>query len=491
MKYKVKQIVIVCIVMIFCSACFNRNEKLSKITLKYACNMNYNDETPFVKELEKKTGINLEFVNIFYDNIDEKMQLLYLTDSLPDNIENTWSQVDGGAVGAYRRGYIMRLDDLIEKYSPNLREYLAAHPQVEKNVRLDDGYYVYPFIRGDERLNVYNGLCIRTDWLQQSGLSVPETLDEWHNVLQTFKRKYNCKTPIALKAGSSDFVYAYGIINNFYINNGEVFYGYMQPEYKEYLQMMNQWYNEGLLGENYPNEVYDVAYRMFEDEACGALATTAGYGIGSILKLGINVEGAPVPVKNKGQRPFAGQYDSEMVNVGAVAISSGCKNPEAAARFLDYGYGEEGMLLYNFGVYGESYIMSDEGPRYTDKIMKSRNIGDEMSKYLRGLTSGPFVQMWEYMDQYTSQPEQKRALERWMQTDAAEHTLPELTFTQEENEILSMLSFNEYAKEMELNFILGITDFSEFDNYLAELSKRGADKALEIYRLAYKRYCSR
>ena len=500
MKYRagITAAAIAAIFCCICSACASKNKNLSEVTLTYACNVGYNSETPFVKELEKKTGINLEFINVFSSdtNINEKMRLLYLTESLPDIVESTWSRVDGGAIGAYRNGYIIRLDELMKQYSPNLCKYLDEHPQAKKNVYFadgeNDGYYLYPFIRGDSRLMVYNGLCVRSDWLEECGLTLPETLDEWHNVLQTFKTKYNCKTPLGLNAHNPVFLYAYGIINGFYINNGEVMYGYSRPEYKEYLQMMNNWYNEGLLGENYPNEAYDSDYMGgFEDGLFGAAYVSTGYNMGSILKNGISIEGTSVPVKSKGQRPFSGHYDADMVNVGAAAISTDCKNPEAAARLLDFGYGKEGMLLYNFGVEGESYVMSEEGPKYTDLITKSRNTGDEMKKYLRAFDSGPFVQMWEYMEQYAARPEQKRALERWSQTDAAAHSLPELTFTEEENKILSQLSFNSYAHEMELNFIMGITDLSQYDNYLKELSYRGADKALEIYRGAYARYCSK
>lgn len=480
------------------SSCANKNKNLSEVTLTYTCTRGYNSESPFVKELEKKTGVKLEFINVFANgvNVNEKMRLLYLTESLPDIVENTWSQVDGGAVGAYRDGYIIRLDELMKEHSPNLCKYLDEHPQAEKNVHFvdgeNDGYYVYPFIRGDNRLMVYYGLCVRSDWLEECGLSLPETLDEWHNVLQIFKTKYNCKVPVSLSVHSPAFIYAFGIINGFYVNDGEVLYGYSQPEYKEYLQMMNNWYKEGLLGENYPNEIYDKNYEdMFEEGFCGAAYVSTGYDMGNILKKGISVEGTSVPVKNKGQRPFSGHYDADMLNVGAAAISTDCKNPEAAARVLDFGYGRDGMLLYNFGVEGESYEMSGEGPKYTDLIMKSNSVGGEMSKYLRAMDSGPFVQMWEYMEQYASEPEQKRALERWSQTDAAAHNLPELTFTEEENRILSQLSFDSYAKETELDFIMGITDFSQYDSYQRELSQRGADKALEIYRNAYARYCNK
>lgn len=78
-----------------------------------------------------------------------------------------------------------------------MKAYLEANPEIDKSVKTDDGsYYVYPFIRGDKSLTAYQGLYIRQDWLSELGLSMPETIDEWTNVLIAVQRKKGCEDPV-------------------------------------------------------------------------------------------------------------------------------------------------------------------------------------------------------------------------------------------------------------------------------------------------------
>ena len=78
-----------------------------------------------------------------------------------------------------------------------------------------------------------------------------------------------------------------------------------------------------------------------------------------------------------------------------VAITTSCKDVETAARLLDYAYSEEGHMLFNFGVEGESYTMVDGYPTYTDKILNNPEgwpLAQSLAAYIRGNYNGPFVQ---------------------------------------------------------------------------------------------------
>ncbi|RAZ94804.1 ABC transporter substrate-binding protein, partial [Klebsiella oxytoca] len=45
------------------------------------------------------------------------------------------------------------------------------------------------------------------------------------------------------------FASAFGVLDGFYITpEGRVAYGCMEDGYRDYLTMMNQWYEEGLIG---------------------------------------------------------------------------------------------------------------------------------------------------------------------------------------------------------------------------------------------------
>jgi putative aldouronate transport system substrate-binding protein len=49
--------------------------------------------------------------------------------------------------------------------------------------------------------------------------------------------------------------------------------------------------------------------------------------------------------------------------------SPSCEDVEAAARWLDFAYSEQGHMLMCFGVEGVSYTYVDSVPKYVDSIM--------------------------------------------------------------------------------------------------------------------------
>ena len=467
--------------------------KASKTTFTYwrASEISLED-IPFSRELEKRNNVIIEYIYPQPGNVQEQLNILYYSDNLPDMIETDWESINFGAESAINNGYILRLDDLIEKYSPNLKEYLLNHPDDANKIRTSQGYFAYPFIRSDESLKVYYGPCIRGEWLDKLGLEMPETLDEWHNVLSRFKNEFGCEAPLAMSIYSDYLMYAFRISDGFYIEDGVVKYGFTEPAYRDYLEMMNTWYEEGLLGENFPNTVYtNNTIEMFKNNYCGIAFDTAGKGIGAALKAGMDVRGLKYPVLNKGEKPFSSNYSDTNTTIGAVSISGNCKDPAAAAKFLDFGYSEEGMLFYNFGVLGESYIMTEEGPIYTELITQSDDTNNAMNRYIRANGSGPFIQMKAYMDQYASAPQQKEALSNWGYSDAKVHCIPNLLFTEQEHIELSNLTYFNYVFETKLDFILGIKDLSEFDEYIETAYEKGVGKALEIYNNAYNEYLTK
>ena len=97
---------------------------------------------------------------------------------------------------------------------------------------------------------VVQGPIVRKDWLDELGLSMPETIDEWHNVLTQFKEKKGAAAPLAYHDNmlrNGDFIGAYGIKMDFFIENGKVVYGPYDKRYKDFLTTFAQWYKEGLI----------------------------------------------------------------------------------------------------------------------------------------------------------------------------------------------------------------------------------------------------
>ncbi len=155
-------------------------------------------DTPFAKAWMEQTGVNIEFQHPPTGQQEEQFSLLLADGNLPDMIEYHWMTYPGGPEKAINDGAIIPLNDVFEQYAPNLMAYLKANPEIDKMIKTDDGhYYEFPFIRGDEKLLQTIGLMVRQDWLQDLGLEVPTTIDEWHTVLTKFKEEKGATAPFS------------------------------------------------------------------------------------------------------------------------------------------------------------------------------------------------------------------------------------------------------------------------------------------------------
>lgn len=488
-------------------------------TLTYWAELNGNagnikptfQEVPFFQEWQRRTGVKLNFIQPPANQAKEAINVLLASGELPDMLEYEWASFPGGPEKAISDGYILRLNDVIDKYAPNLKKYLQAHPEIDKQIKTDSGsYYVFPFIQGDEALLTYQGPIIRKDWLDELGLQVPVTIDDWHTVLTAFKEKKGAAAPLSFLGVPSPlfgiengaFIGAFGIKKGFYQEQGQVKYGPIEPAYKSFLALFRQWYAEGLIDKNMASVDTKTLDANMISGRSGASIWNAGAGIGMWQPA---VEGkwpqakfvpAPYPVLHAGERPKFGQRVNAYTGNGGVAISSNSRNVEEAVRMLDYGYSEAGHLLFNFGIEGVSYEMKNGYPAYTDLIMRNPDRlapAQSLAMYTRASYFGPFVQDARYLEQYYFLPEQKEAVRIWADTDAKETMMPQISKTEQESAAFSaiMQDVSTLVDEMSLKIIFGIEPLDSFDGYVAQIKGLNIDRAIEIQQAALKRYVKR
>ncbi|NQX67200.1 extracellular solute-binding protein [Paenibacillus alba] len=467
-------------------------------------------DIPFYQDWQKKTGVAINFINPVMGQEKEQLNVTLASGDLPDMIEYNWkTNFPGGPEKAIKDGVVMKLNDVIDKYAPNLKKYLKEHPEVDKMVKTDSGnYFAFPFVRGDESLMVFQGPMLRQDYLTELGLQMPTTMDEWYSVLKAFKEKKGMEAPLTFRGlndlNNGAFIGAYGINRSFYVDNGQVKFGPAQPAYKDFLATMRKWYAEGLLDKNIATVDIKAQDANMTSGKSGASIGAAGSGMGKWVGAvkgkdpKYDLVAAPYPVLNKGDKPKFGQksfaFGSEPS--GMIAITGTSKNVELAAKFLDYGYSEEGHNFFNFGTEGVSYKMDNGYPKYTDLIMNNPeklSLAQAMGLYIRGNTSGPFVQDIRYLEQYYTMKQQKDAIVVWQNTDASKYMLPPVTATPQESTELAkiMNEVNALVDETSLKIILGASPVQEFDKYLSKLQTLNINRAIEIQKAALDRYNKR
>jgi putative aldouronate transport system substrate-binding protein len=475
-----------------------------------AATMKSYNEIAAYKELEKKTGTKVEFQHPPVGQEKDQFNLMLASGKLPDVIEYGWNAAPKGADSLIKEKRIIRLNELIEKHAPNLSKVLKDNPSFRKLITTDEGnIYAMPFLLGDEMLAVVNGPVLRKDWLDKLDLKMPTTISEWETVLTAFRDKdpngNNKKDEIPYFFSIADldynhlFVGAWGITSDFYNENGKIKYGPIEPQFKEFLATMAKWYKDGLIDKDYTTTDAKLKDAKVTNNQLGSLSTYPGSGISRYSLLvqpttpSFKLAGAPYPGLKSGDKPL-GQYTMPFTGIGA-AISASAANPEQIVKWLDYKYGQEGHLLFNFGIEGESYKLDNGYPKYTDAIMNNPDkmpITQAMAKYFIASWSGPIVQDKRYIEQYFTMPEQREAAQTWAKAEHAKQ-MPPITLTAEESSKTAsiMNDVKTYRDEMINKFIMGAEPIDNFDKFVQTIKSMGIDEAVKARQAALERYNNR
>jgi putative aldouronate transport system substrate-binding protein len=485
---------------------------------------NYNEIAVF-KELEKRTGIHIDFIHpasMDAAAIKEQFNLMVASGDLPDLIYYNWiSDFNGGPNKAIKDGVIMPLNDLVDKYSPNLKKFMSSDPKANKQMRTDDGtLYVYPEAQSPEQYAKVNpnpnpafqtfGWQIRQDWLEKLNLKSPETIEDWYEVLKAFKTKNpsgsgkDDEIPLAPKGAGDlqNWVRAWGINYGFYHDGNTVKFGPYTPEYKEALTTLAKWYKEGLIDPDFGlTDAKQFDAKVVGNRAGSWTGSTSGT-FGRFVQLmkakdpTVKLSGT-VPPYVKGTKSYNFNVDEiKVANGGGIAISAKSKHAKEAAMWLDYGYSPEGALLHTFGIEGESYKMVNGSPQLLPEITnnpKGLSIDEALSKYSRGSGGLAFVMTPEIWQQRMSLPEQQQIIGLWKAGSYDRTMPPGVTPTIEEStQMASILTtVNTYRDEQFLKIVMGQAPISEFDNYMKTLKGMRIEDAIKIQQAAYDRYMLR
>lgn len=465
------------------------------------------DDIPIIQVWQENTGVDVEFQHPPQGQQDEQFNLMVASNELPDMVETDWLGFPGGPDKAINDGVILELTDVIEDHAPNLAGLLASNPDWDKLVKTDSGsYYVFPFIRGDEILMTWNGPQMRADWLRELGMEPPTTIDEWERALIGFRDEFGADAPFSLPGiwllnSSNAIVSAFETTRGFFQEDGVVKYGPIEPGYRDFLELWARWYEEGLLDPDFASIDYPTFEAKLTSGRTGAYLQTVGGGMGRYLSLMENepetfeLIGVQYPTLEEGELAWYGHQDFPYTPAQSVAISASSDAVETAARFLDYAYGQEGHMLMNFGIEGESYEMVDGFPTYTDLITdnpEGRNLPEMLSRYTRASTGGPFVQDGRYMMQYLPREVQVDAVNAWTQADTSRRMPPVTPTPEESSQFASIMSeVSTYTNEMFLRFVTGVESLDNFDEYVERVRSLGIDEAIAIQQAALERFNAR
>jgi len=461
------------------------------------------ENNPIMKWLSEATGVKFEFQHPPIGEERNAFNILCASGDIPDIVSYDVNNYTGGMQKAVDDGIALRLNDYIPKYCPNLQAFLDENPEFAQNMKTPNGDYCYfPKLTLDPFCRSWFGWQIRADMLEEQGLEPPVTMEDWYNTLSTLKKAYNLEAGLVIMStawSQGEMATAYRTALTYDINDaGEVVFGPATQEYKAFLTEMNKWFKEGILHPDFATMDNITAKSYYNSGKAAAIVDSVG-SMSGFISAGQTHDpdfatmGCPYPVLNKGDKPYRGYLDTTMSRYCFIGGDIDESKIEAACRFLDFGYSEEGKILYNFGKEGESFNYVDGKPVYTDLIMNNPDgLNKNSAIRLYTMAAGaPSEQLRAYMEQNNNLDCQIEAINNWMNTDQDKHQYP--TFakgTAEEEERLSILNtdINTYVEEMRVKFIMGTESLDNFDKYVENLKNMGLDEALQLKRDIYERY---
>lgn len=348
----------------------------------------------WIKKLQEDTNIKLEFHHINTGDTVEQRNLIFASQDYPDIF---WGNpTDQQISSCIEADSIYALDELIEKYSPNWKNYLQNNDNVRKLVTSNDGHiYSLPMIRDEI---VQNGIrdqwLINKVWLDELGLKVPETDLEFLDTMRAFKAnagkgsipegvipyyfRYNYFIGSQL-----DFYAAYGVVvpgdqDKTYISINEdgktVEYNFTDKEIMKPVNMLNTFFNEGLI----PSSV-------FIDEWNEYLAKTRAEPsfVGSFHSFhnpNTDVYTAMAPFKVEGVEKAYIRSQLNQVSRNYFTIFKNNKYPEASMRLADVIADSERSLTGFYGSFDKYIEKTNDGylqlPQEADEQMKENCPGN-------------------------------------------------------------------------------------------------------------------
>lgn len=454
--------------------------------------------------LEEKTGVTIDWQT--YTEADQ-FSIMIASGMYADIIMVSKTTYTGGIDKAIDEEIYVPANNYFD-YTPNFVNMLSADSSIDIQSKTDVGNYWFSCIQtGNEP--AWCGPMMRTDWLDKVNMDIPQTYDDWYNMLVAFRDELGSTGMIPSSAGydSTGFglIAGYDTMAGFYAKDGvEARYGYLDEGMREYITMMSEWYAEGLLNKDFPSiNTWTFGSDYIAAEECGVLEFSM-YSLKPMIEAmvpgdDVSFDAVPYPAKTadrQGDLHFR-RYNfiigdaSSFITTGAVDRGTDI----LAAQWLDYRYSKDGFAIVNYGREGETWEYGEDGmPHVTDFVLNptdGRLTSEVMDDTQFSKTGGAFYSWLHAYDQYPDNV--SIAYDIWDGSSKGDWIMPGVTLTTEESEAYSDVygDIQTYANEMTLRFITGEIPMTDWDNFVAEIESMGIQTAIDAYQAALDRYNAR
>lgn len=478
---------------------------------------NPNNRTIF-KRLQEKTNVEIEWTAIQSDQWGDKISLnMANPDTLTDFVFSAGFG-DSDLLKYADQGIIIPLEEYIDAYMPNLSAVFEKYPEYKTMCTDSEGHiWALPWIEqlGSDKTaiqTVDNMSFINKKWLDFLGLEIPETVDEFEQVLLAFRdhaselqAEFNIDGSIIpmsciLNDGAQDPSI---IINGFGEGYGDadkgrhiavtddlkVICSATQQGYKDGITWLHSLYEEGLIDP----EAFTQEWSTYVSKGkSGRYGVCFSWDVANIDNL---EDWVPLPALTADTRnitPQNGSFTSGF-DRGRCVVTAVAENPALVCAWLDQMYDPFQSPQNNWGTYGEDdeFDIFELGENENgEEMLKHAPLGDASPVEVREAESvgGPLAILDEYYGVYVTCPDDAQYRLDWIEEYYTpdmntKYVYPNVFMSQEDTEELSNLqadiqkTINAKKSDWIMN---GFTDV-DWDQYLKDLDAYGLEDYLSIF----------
>jgi putative aldouronate transport system substrate-binding protein len=212
-------------------------------------------------------------------------------------------------------------------------------------------------------------------------------------------------------------------------------------------------------------------------------------------KTDFKMQAMPLPRKTADTVAHFRRFN-EITGTTALGVTTAVTDPaklENIARWIDYRFSEEGALLLNYGIEGDTYSLVDGKPVFTDRILKNpagTSAGDMMAQ----TTDSSYGALYDWTrERPTVSDEEWAAYDVWGKSASGDWVMPPVTLTSEEGTEYANIygDISTLVTETIPQFITGQKKLADYGAFVNQLKSMNIDRCIAIQQAALDRYAKR
>ena len=469
------------------------------------------DQMSTVQRIEEKSGIDMDIEQVQSASYGQKINLLFASGEVPDVV---FSGAPNNFM-SYAGELIQPLDEYIERYMPNLSDIFAQRPRYRGYiVRSDGNTYQLPTLEEYPQIETPANLFINKTWLDALGLDIPQTTEEFYQVLKAF----NEQDPNG--NGSADEIPFSGRDNNWWpfrslnalggsfffpmdgsnlkVNaSGKLEYVPLSEAegFQRFVEYYQRLYQKGLVDQESFIQGQAELFAKGKAKVLGAFISWFDEDVLGIEGVSDYVMLKPL-TEPGGQSPQWPRNATAFFQGGNVLLSTTNPYPASTIRMIDMMYDPEFSWQILLGSWDLNLQRLPDGKVDVLDPPQGLNVNEWRFNNSPAL-AWPYALLQEERLNAVLPLQDVRKQERYEALKPflppVEEYLPVLSFTSDEDSELAILrtDINDYFNQQYANWITqGINVREAWPDFAKQLENIGINRYVEIYQAAYDRYAT-